>query len=424
MAEKGTVCAICDGNWSSEEVALHGGKVVCLGDSFHAKCFEEHFGFKAPVQVDEKDTCPECGEEVDTSSSEKIIVQGKVYHVPCYRKAFGVSFEAAAKPQDDPSLPNCPICDLDVHASDNATWVGGRPFHSQCYKEKYGQEKQQEKEEHLDVCPSCGEIVELSDVQKVIVGGEAWHQGCYRREHVTEMVAQARPQDDPTLPNCPICDLDVNASDSQSWHGGEPYHTKCWDEKYGKKDEAAAAPEADLCPECGEAVEGTSKIIVKGITWHEACYRAKHHVENKATAKPQDDPNLPNCPICGLDVHPSGSSTYVAGEAYHSHCYAERFGAPVVEKVEEKDHCPECGGEVETGTSDKIIVGGSTWHQSCYRKANKKMTIRGMKKFVDECRICREEVKQGQDSLVVRGYAWHRPCYKKFMGLNPDAAAE
>merc|ERR1712232_764473 len=315
----------------------------------------------APETIEEKDHCPECNEEVDTASSEKIIVQGKVFHVRCYRAKYGTTFEAGVKPQDDASLPNCPICDLDVHASDSSTYVGGRPFHSQCYQDKYGKEKQEKMAEELDQCPSCGELVELSDMSKVIVNGEAWHQGCYRREHVTEMVAQARPQDDPTLPNCPICDQDVHASDSQSWHGGEPYHTRCWDEKYGKKEEAAAAPLQDICPECSEVVDGTAKLIVKGVTWHERCYRAKHHIEKKATAKPQDDPNLPNCPICDQDVHPSSNATYVAGEAYHSHCYAQAYGAPVTEKVEDVETCPECGGIVEKGTSDKIISGGVAW---------------------------------------------------------------
>jgi len=418
--DKPDVCAICDGDWSESEIALHGARVVCLGDFFHAGCFEEHFGFKPPAQVEEKDVCPECGEEVDASSTEKIILKGAVHHVPCYRQKYGVKYEESAKPQDDPDLPNCPICDTDVHKSDNATWVGGRPYHSQCYKEKYGEEKQKEKEEHLDVCPSCGEVVEPQDMQKVIMAGEAWHQGCYRREHVQEHVAKAKPQDDPLLPNCPICDQDVHASDAQAWHGGQPYHSRCWNEKYGTKEEAKEK-QVDLCPECGEEAD-TQYIVVVGQHWHERCYRAKHHIETKASIKPQDDPNLPNCPVCDLDVHPSSSSTYVSGEAYHSHCYRERFGAPVAEEVEEdKEYCPECGQEVEKGTTDKIIVGGTTWHSACYRKANKKMTIRGMKKFVETCRICKEEVAQGQDSLVVRGYAWHRPCYKKFMGLQPAA---
>merc|ERR1739848_829200 len=163
----------------------------------------------------------------------------------------------------------------------------------------------------VETCPYCSKDIEETDQRSIVLGVTA-HESCYRRrqaEKAGPQVDHVPVQDRDGLPQCSICNKDVNPTDAVAYIGGVPQHSECRACQQGEAAEHVRAQDRpnddNICPKCNKAVQDSdmgSASFIGGRPHHRACMDSGPKADHVPV---QNRDGLPQCSICNKDVNPT-----------------------------------------------------------------------------------------------------------------------
>ena len=162
---------------------------------------------------------------------------------------------------------------------------------------------------------------------------------------------------------------------------GKEWHNSCYQQSKGEQQVASSGiNNQEMCPMCNKPVVGQEKVVIGGREMHKECYDSTK-TDKVGSSGINNEETCPMCEkVCMLYCVQDDSLFFT-------------FSLQVV------------------GSSDKIIVSGKEWHNSCYQqsKGEQQVASSGINNQ-EVCPMCNQPVI-GQEKVVIGGREMHKECY-------------